>query len=302
MRNKGITPKANQLGAGRSGSVKGQKTKGNAKQVGQKVKKVKRNTVAGSPNARPSHTPSPKTSSTGPQGPKRNLGSGKIIGGTTGPKGAGSQSSAAKHSAKRTKARTTKNQETETTISIKGGLDLRTTEILHPLELAKVKRPDEPSEDFLRVLGSLIATGTPPDVAARVMGVDYNLFRRWIALGLENPDTVYGTFLRVIDIADAQDEATDIHAITVGVKHWAALAWKRGRKSPKRWGDKVTHTFEAIVEEAKPKQEEVANILTERAPHDAALILTMLESCGAYTMPQVPYDPALPTTQGAGPV
>jgi len=106
-----------------------------------------------------------------------------------------------------------------------------------------VTLPMQPSDDIIRAIGHLVRLGNFPEVAARALGVRTHLFREWVALGLKDPHSSYGRLVAAIDIADAQDEISDVQLITIGVKHWSALAWKRERKTARRWKPKFEHTI-----------------------------------------------------------
>ena len=67
---------------------------------------------------------------------------------------------------------------------------------------------------------------------------------KWIDFAQEDPHSLFGEFLRLCDIAVAQDEARDVMLISGGVKYAPALQWKLTRKAPNRWGDRVHHSLD----------------------------------------------------------
>jgi hypothetical protein len=119
-----------------------------------------------------------------------------------------------------------------------GGPKLPTT--LEILQVVKT-RPAEPTPELIVAICHLIRNGNNAEAAGRAMGVPRFTLRTWIERGLmelEDPKSIFGRFVLAIDTAEAQDEANDILSITLGMKHWPALTWKRERKTPQRWGQK----------------------------------------------------------------
>ena len=82
------------------------------------------------------------------------------------------------------------------------------------------------------------------DVACRANGITLELLNKWIDHAQGDPRSRFGEFLRLCDIAVAQDEARDIMLIGGGVKYAPALQWKLTRKAPSRWGDRVHHSLD----------------------------------------------------------
>lgn len=137
--------------------------------------------------------------------------------------------------------------------------------------------PSEPSDDVIRAIAHLVRLGNFPEVAARAVGIRSYLFHEWIAAGVKDPTSQYGKLLAAVDLADAQDEVTDLQLITTGVKHWNSLAWKRERKTAKRWKAKFEATIRGVDERpaTAPQYEHVPDADT------AASILETLEELGA---------------------
>lgn len=129
---------------------------------------------------------------------------------------------------------------------------LRVSDVVRGVEL-----PSEPTDEIIRAIAHLVRIGNFPDVAARAVGVGISVYRRWIEEGLANPNSQYGKLVRAVDIADAQDEATDLQLITIGVKHWSSLAWKRERKTARRWKPKVEHTIIGTEDFGRPKEQSI---------------------------------------------
>jgi len=118
------------------------------------------------------------------------------------------------------------------------------------------------------------------------MAIPRPIFRRWIEKGLlelENPRSIYAKLIIAIDSAEATDEYSDILNITLGSKHWAALAWKRERKTPTRWGQRPSMSvdLDQLSPQSAPPQ------ITDE---DAAMIFAILEQCGG--VPKTPEPPA----------
>jgi len=104
--------------------------------------------------------------------------------------------------------------------------------------------PEAPSPQVTCNVLNLLGAGVHLDVACRCNGITFELLNKWIECAQEDPHSLFGEFLRLADIAVAQDEARDIMLIGSGVKYAAALQWKLTRKAPNRWGDRVHHSVD----------------------------------------------------------
>ena len=131
----------------------------------------------------------------------------------------------------------------------------------------------EPTFELCIAVSHLVKNGNNAEVACRAMGIPRSTIRSWIERGLaelDDPSSIYGKFVLAVDSADAQDEANDLMGITLGFKHWAALAWKRERKTAQRWSQK-----------AAPQSELVTLAMGEAPTYsvdEAALIMAILET------------------------
>lgn len=131
----------------------------------------------------------------------------------------------------------------------------------------------QPTTELCIAVAHLVKNGNNTEVACRAMGIPRSTIRSWIERGLaelDDPSSVYGKFVLAVDSADAQDEANDLMGITLGFKHWAALAWKRERKTAQRWSQK-----------AAPQSELVTLAMGETPTYsvdEAALIMAILET------------------------
>lgn len=186
-------------------------------------------------------------------------------------------------SAKKRKARIKKKKKAvNITTQVKGLFDEELAN-LKPLDiLAGNHLPDVPSEQLIKAVCNLVKIGVHGDVACRVFGIQATTFRYWCEKAVDDmvkgiQDSIFVRFIRALDIADAMDEATDIQLVTLGVKHWQALAWKRERKSGVRWGQKIQMAIGGI--EGMPIQTTIvdrAAVSTEKG----AEILAILEATG----------------------
>lgn len=162
-----------------------------------------------------------------------------------------------------------------------------------PLEVLKMGPPGaQPTPELTTAICYLIRSGATAHTAMRAMGIPRFVAQRWIQQGiaeLEDPRSPLAKFVRAVDTAEAQDEVSDLQLITLGAKHWAALAWKRERKTPQRWGPKSQPTGDTEI----PLPVEAPSYQME----DAAKVLAILEKCGIGLAP-APEDP-VPTNGAA---
>lgn len=129
----------------------------------------------------------------------------------------------------------------------------------------------EPDASITFAVARLVRIGLHPDVACRAMGIPRWVARQWIERGIEEQHQLgspYARFLHALDTADAQDEYEDVLGITTGVKHWSALAWKRERKAPTRWGSRTSVHLDM---EARQEQKQL-----EVTPEEAESVLSIL--------------------------
>lgn len=149
-------------------------------------------------------------------------------------------------------------------------------------------RVPEPTEELIVSMCYLIKQGSTIDAAARAMGVPRSVFKRWVELGimeLEDPNSIYGKMLLALDTADAQDEVSDLQMISLGARFWAALAWKRERKTPGRWGAKPTPLLDL-------DQHSRAADVPELNEDEAARVMAIMEMVGLLNQPQAA-DPSV---------
>jgi hypothetical protein len=145
-------------------------------------------------------------------------------------------------------------------------------------------RLPEPTDELIVSMCYLIKQGSTIEAAARAMGVPRSVFRRWIELGImemEDPHSTYGRMLLALDAADAQDEVSDLQLISMGARWWAALAWKRERKTPGRWGAKPTPLVDL-------DQHSRAADIPELQEDEAARVMAIMEMVGLLNQPQDP--------------
>jgi len=140
----------------------------------------------------------------------------------------------------------------------------------------KKKLPLVPTEGLLQGACYLIQEGAYPRTACMDLGVTPLVWRKWIKLAEEDPDSTFALFFTCLSMADARDENDDLQLITRGAKHSAALQWKRERKTGARWGNKVTHNIGGV--EGAPIAIKAEATLTINS---GARILAMLNEAGA---------------------
>lgn len=154
------------------------------------------------------------------------------------------------------------------------------------LEILKAKTPlVEPSEELTAAVSYLVRQGNHAEVACRAMGIPRFAVRRWIERGLaelEDQASPFARFVLAVDAADAQDEVMDLQQISLGYKHWPALAWKRERKTAQRWGAKGTPAseFDALEKREAPAYslDEAAMVMAILERHQPPVEATVLEA------------------------
>ena len=155
------------------------------------------------------------------------------------------------------------------------------------------KVPTEPTKEIVNIGGYLVRAGMTPEVACRAMGITIPEFQKWVERGIRDiqagaVDTPCAVFVRVLDMADAQDELRDLTTIAVQGGATGAM-WKRERKSKNRWGKQNTiGTTINVVAGTKEKDAE------EMIP-DATEVLMILEKAG-YLGVTIQAEPAEQTT------
>lgn len=83
-----------------------------------------------------------------------------------------------------------------------------------------------------------IQAGNYQETAARFGGIGVSTFYKWMARGLDEPDSKYGEFREAVENAKAAAEVMDVALIDQAAKDgsWQAAAWKLERKFPHKWG------------------------------------------------------------------
>lgn len=145
--------------------------------------------------------------------------------------------------------------------------------------------PTEPTSELGNIAAYLVRCGMTADTACRAMGITTPEFHGWVERGVRDIQaghvgTPCAKFVRILDMADAQDELRDM--TTIAVQGGAAGAmWKRERKSKSRWGKQ--NTVSAIVNITGGVKERDAEELIP----DAAEVLYNLEQAGYTALPGV---------------
>jgi hypothetical protein len=108
----------------------------------------------------------------------------------------------------------------------------------NPDDKKKGGRPTKLTPEITLNIAMSILEGNFRNVAAKRHGVGLRTLTRWLNLGKEYPDGVYGEFWRTIVEAEAEAELSCVAAIvragkTEDPKH---LQWWLERKFPERWG------------------------------------------------------------------
>lgn len=74
------------------------------------------------------------------------------------------------------------------------------------------------------------------ETAAACVGVTLRTIQSWKKQGRENPDTVYGEFLRAVEKTLAEVETQHVQAMVVESElNWLCRAWLLERRFPQRW-------------------------------------------------------------------
>jgi len=113
------------------------------------------------------------------------------------------------------------------------------------------------NDDIQERIVKALHAGNYQETAARYGGIGESTFYKWMARGLEEPDSKYGKFREAVENAKAASEVNDVALITQASNNgtWQAAAWKLERKFPQKWG-RVTRT-EITGAEGKPISVEV---------------------------------------------
>ena len=145
--------------------------------------------------------------------------------------------------------------------------------------------PTEPSDYLIKVIQTLVKVGNYPDVAARSVGVNSYLFKKWLEKGMDDvlagKRTPFSKFVLSLDAADAQAEATNVLLIGSRVHNWQALAWITERRQNQRWGPKVSAMLQTLEDRLNTSQNDQQLVDADTG----AEILAILEKAGAFKKP-----------------
>lgn len=140
-----------------------------------------------------------------------------------------------------------------------------------PLEKRPVGRPTKldqvigPSgETVAQLIERAVRAGSYIEEAAESVGVSRSVVYQWLEQGRARKSSLHVEFLDAIERARAHDAVRDLALITqaasqpLGALDWRAAAWKRERKDPQRWGQKIRVT---VVEELNAFLDELERVL-----------------------------------------
>lgn len=68
-------------------------------------------------------------------------------------------------------------------------------------------------KDIIERIAAVIRMGQFVTTACQINGISYDTLRRWVNLGRENPDTLYGELFRVVTKAIAEADVRDLSVI-----------------------------------------------------------------------------------------
>lgn len=98
----------------------------------------------------------------------------------------------------------------------------------------KCKLTDEPVRRILDVL----ATGGTHRTACRVAGISTSTFYSWLERGEREPSGPFPEFLDAVRQVEAQREVEALATISKAAgEDWRAAAWYLSRRYPNRWGN-----------------------------------------------------------------
>lgn len=177
-----------------------------------------------------------------------------------------------------------------------------------------LRKRDEPSNAFIRMVVHMIRHGNVPETSCRALSVSASVYKAWVLKGFEdlagNVKSQFTKFVSAVDVAMAQEEAVSVAKIHDGVRDWQAIAWGLERSKFKRWGPKHVHMQSDLTELGGKAGEEGGQIV---APDIAGDIMEVLEQSGALpqlsgapderivdiTGPAVPIAKPIPVEEGS---
>jgi hypothetical protein len=157
-----------------------------------------------------------------------------------------------------------------------------------PPESRPPGRPTKLTPELAQRIVAAIRAGSYIEEAAESVGIHRSTVFLWLEKGREGEDELHGRFFDAVERARAEDAVRDLALITraatqpQGTLDWRAAAWKRERKDPARWGQKVRIT---LTEELEGFLDDLQRILPaewyEKALEAAAARLGGAEARGA---------------------
>jgi hypothetical protein len=98
-------------------------------------------------------------------------------------------------------------------------------------------RPPKLTEELIEAAGLLVIRGNFRSTVARGLSIGQRTFRRWMRMGKEHPDGLYGKFRRVVLQCEATAEERALEQVMqAGRDDPKYLCWWLERKFPQRWG------------------------------------------------------------------
>jgi hypothetical protein len=119
-----------------------------------------------------------------------------------------------------------------------------------PVRIAEPTLTTFINDDKIEILEKMLSMGNRPTAACAVAGVNYDLFRRWMARGgfplsgtttkdtisPEDAEEPYYSFAMRMKAAAAEAEVRAVNQIvTAGDRDWKAAAWLLEKSNPDEW-------------------------------------------------------------------
>lgn len=123
-----------------------------------------------------------------------------------------------------------------------------------PEEARAVGRPTKLTPELAQRIVRAVRAGSYIEEAAESVGVHRSTVFLWLQAGREGNDPLHVEFFDAVERARAEDSVRDLALITqaatqpIGTLDWRAAAWKRERKDPAKWGQKVRITLTEELE------------------------------------------------------
>lgn len=123
-------------------------------------------------------------------------------------------------------------------------------------------RPTKLTDSLITSAVGLLLQGNYRCVVARLLGVGFSTFRKWLRIGSKYPDGLYGHFRAAVIAAESMAEARAVATITsAGQDDPRLLLEYLARKYPKRYG-----AYRGELGELKRRIAELEKVVDAVAP------------------------------------